>query len=74
VKKSGVAEGGVGTDALDRIVRDILEANPDVIEEIKSGKDAKGKKMKFSQGLVMKETKGQARPDEVAAAIEAALL
>jgi aspartyl-tRNA(Asn)/glutamyl-tRNA(Gln) amidotransferase subunit B len=73
IEKSGVAEGGVESDALNGLVRDILNANPDVVEEIKSGKDTKGKKIKFLQGLVMRETKGQARPDEVAAAIESAL-
>lgn len=73
VKKSGAAEGGVGADALDSFVRAVLEANPDVVEEIKSGKDTKGKKLKFLQGLVMKETKGQARPDEISAIIESAL-
>ena len=73
VKKSGVAEGEVGTDALSRIVHTVLEANPDVVDEIKSGKDTKGKKIKFLQGLVMRETKGQARPGEAAAAIDLAL-
>jgi len=73
MKKSGVAEGGVASDALAKLVRGTLDANPDVIDEIKSGKDAKGKKIKFLQGLIMRETKGQARPDEVIAAIEEAL-
>jgi aspartyl-tRNA(Asn)/glutamyl-tRNA(Gln) amidotransferase subunit B len=73
MKKSGATEGEVGADALSRLVRGILEANVDVVEEIKSGKDTKGKKIKFLQGLVMRETKGQARPDEVAAALESAL-
>jgi len=71
--KSGVAEGGVGKDALGHIVRTVLEANPDVVEEIKSGKDIKGKKIKFLQGLVMRETKGQARPDEAVAAVESGI-
>ena len=73
VKKSGASEEEVETDALFGFVRAILEANPDVVEDIKSGKDTKGKKVKFLQGLVMRETKGQARPDEVAAAVESAL-
>jgi aspartyl-tRNA(Asn)/glutamyl-tRNA(Gln) amidotransferase subunit B len=73
LEKSGAAEGGVGTDKLGDLVRAVLEANPDVVDEIKSGKDTKGKKMKFLQGLVMRESKGQARPDEAAAAIESAL-
>lgn len=73
MRKSGATEGGVGGDTLSQLVHDTLAANPDVIEEIRSGKDTKGKKMKFLQGLIMRETKGQARPDEVTTAIEAAL-
>jgi aspartyl-tRNA(Asn)/glutamyl-tRNA(Gln) amidotransferase subunit B len=73
VKKSGAAEGGVNADALGGLVRATLEANSDVVEEIRSGKDTKGKKVKFLQGLIMRETKGQARPDEVAAAIDAVI-
>jgi aspartyl-tRNA(Asn)/glutamyl-tRNA(Gln) amidotransferase subunit B len=73
MEKSGATEGGVGSDALAAAVREILNANPDVLEEIRAGKDAKGKKIKFLQGLIMRETKGQARPDEVTSAIEAAL-
>ncbi len=65
MKALGITEGGVGGDALTGTIQAILQANPDVVEEIKSGKDTKGKKMKFLQGLVMKETKGQARPQEV---------
>ncbi|MDR3231206.1 MAG: Asp-tRNA(Asn)/Glu-tRNA(Gln) amidotransferase subunit GatB [Synergistaceae bacterium] len=73
MKKGGVAEGGVGEGALAKLVAGTLAANPDVVDEIKAGKDVKGKKIKFLQGLIMRETKGQARPDEVTAAIEAAL-
>ncbi len=73
VKALGITEGGVGGDALTAAVSAVIQANPDVIEEIKSGKDTKGKKMKFLQGLVMKETKGQARPQEVAEALTKAL-
>ncbi|MCL2010043.1 MAG: Asp-tRNA(Asn)/Glu-tRNA(Gln) amidotransferase subunit GatB [Synergistaceae bacterium] len=76
LKKSGAAEGEVGADALGELVRATLAANPDVVEEIKSDKldkNTKGKKIKFLQGLVMKETRGQARPDEVSKIIESAL-
>ena len=65
MKALGITEGGVGGDALTGTIQAILKANPDVVEEIKSGKDTKSKKMKFLQGLVMKKTKGQARPQEV---------
>ncbi|GHS87284.1 aspartyl/glutamyl-tRNA(Asn/Gln) amidotransferase subunit B [Synergistales bacterium] len=73
IKKTGAVEGGVGADALTALVKSTLAANADVVEEIKSGKDTKGKKIKFLQGLIMREAKGQAKPDEVEAAIEAAL-
>ncbi|GHS98205.1 aspartyl/glutamyl-tRNA(Asn/Gln) amidotransferase subunit B [Synergistales bacterium] len=73
IKKTGAVEGGVGAGALLVLVKSILAANPDVVEEIKSGKDTKGKKVKFLQGLIMREAKGQAKPDEAASAIEAAL-
>jgi aspartyl-tRNA(Asn)/glutamyl-tRNA(Gln) amidotransferase subunit B len=73
LKKSGAPEGGLGADALEELVRAILAENPNVVGEIKAGKDVKGKKVKFLQGLVMRETKGQARPEEAVSAIEAAL-
>jgi aspartyl-tRNA(Asn)/glutamyl-tRNA(Gln) amidotransferase subunit B len=73
VKKSGAVEGGVDAGALENLVRATLAANPGMVDEIRSGKDTKGKKVKFLQGLIMRETKGQARPDEVAAAIESAV-
>lgn len=73
IKALGITEGGVAGNALTDIIKAVISANPDVLEEIKSGKDKKGKKLKFLQGLVMKETKGQARPQEVAQAIEEAI-
>ena len=73
VAKLGITEGGVAGNALNDIIQAVIKANPDVLEEIKSGKDTKGKKLKFLQGLVMKETKGQAKPQEVAVAIAEAV-
>ncbi len=73
VKALGITEGGVAGNALADIVASVIAANPDVLDEIKSGKDKKGKKLKFLQGLVMKETKGQAKPQEVAEAIAEAV-
>ncbi|MBR0279577.1 MAG: Asp-tRNA(Asn)/Glu-tRNA(Gln) amidotransferase subunit GatB [Synergistaceae bacterium] len=73
VKALGITEGGIAGNALADIVASVIAANPDVLEEIKSGKDKKGKKLKFLQGLVMKETKGQAKPQEVAEAIAEAV-
>ncbi|MBQ7733316.1 MAG: Asp-tRNA(Asn)/Glu-tRNA(Gln) amidotransferase subunit GatB [Synergistaceae bacterium] len=73
VQKLGITEGGVAGSALDEIIKSVLAANPDVLNEIKSGLDKKGKKLKFLQGLVMKESKGQAKPQEVAEAIAQAV-
>ncbi len=73
VKALGITEGGIAGNALNDIIAAVISANPDVLEEIKSGRDKKGKKLKFLQGLVMKETKGQAKPQEVAEAIAEAV-
>lgn len=73
VKALGITEGGVAGNALNDIITSVIAANPDVLEEIRSGRDKKGKKLKFLQGLVMKETKGQAKPQEVAEAIAEAV-
>jgi len=73
ISKLGITEGGVAGSALNDIIQAVLKANPDVLEIIKSGEDKKGKKLKFLQGLVMKETKGQAKPQEVAEELEKAI-
>ena len=73
VSKLGIVEGGVAGSALTDIIQSVIKANPDVLAEIQSGQDKKGKKLKFLQGLVMKETKGQAKPQEVIAEIEKAV-
>ncbi|MBQ7594866.1 MAG: Asp-tRNA(Asn)/Glu-tRNA(Gln) amidotransferase subunit GatB [Synergistaceae bacterium] len=73
IKHLGITEGGIAGNALSEIIASVIAANPDVLEEIKSGKDKKGKKLKFLQGLVMKETKGQAKPQEVAEAVAEAV-
>lgn len=73
VSKLGITEGGIAGNALQDIIASVIAANPDVLEVIRSGKDTKGKKLKFLQGLVMKESKGQARPQEVAEAIAEAV-
>lgn len=62
----GISEGGIAGDRLEEIVKSVLEQNEDVLDIIRSGKDKKGKKLKFLQGLVMRQTRGQAKPDEVA--------
>ena len=44
VKACGVTEGGVVGDALSGTIRSVLEANADVVAEIRSGGDPKNKK------------------------------
>lgn len=69
-QKAGATLGKVGGDELLEKVKAILDQNQDVVEVIRAGEDKKDKKRKFLQGLVMRETKGQASPQEVAALID----
>ncbi|MFM7323090.1 MAG: Asp-tRNA(Asn)/Glu-tRNA(Gln) amidotransferase subunit GatB [Armatimonadota bacterium] len=60
-----IAEKGikvVDAGAVQGIVDAVLAANPDVVAKIRAGQD---KAMGFLVGQVMKEAKGQARPDDV---------
>ena len=52
-------------EALSALIRQVLEGQQEVLEEIRSGKDKKGAKLKFLQGLVMRAARGQADPQEV---------
>ena len=70
IKASGASVGRVEGGALEQIVRKIIDGQPEVAETIRSGEDKKGGKMKFLQGLVMRETRGSANPAEVAQLIE----
>ena len=69
IKRCGATGCRLAGDALDDVIKKILDAQPDVVETIKSGQDKKGAKAKFLQGLVMKETRGQADPVEVSKAL-----
>ena len=66
MKICGVEEGGISGSDLEKMIRNILVNNTDVVETIKSGQDKKGKKQKFLQGLIMKEARGQTDPREAA--------
>ena len=60
-----VAEKGLkvtGADEVAGIVTKVIAANPDVVAKIKAGAD---KSIGFLVGQVMKEARGQARPDDV---------
>ncbi|MDR3332809.1 MAG: Asp-tRNA(Asn)/Glu-tRNA(Gln) amidotransferase subunit GatB [Synergistaceae bacterium] len=69
IKRSGASSSRLTGDALNEVVSKVASANPDVVEVIKSGQDKKGGKLKFLQGLVMKETRGQADAGEAMAAL-----
>jgi aspartyl-tRNA(Asn)/glutamyl-tRNA(Gln) amidotransferase subunit B len=47
------------TSSLEPIVRRVIAAHPDIIAEIRAGKD---RKFQFLVGQVMKETKGKGDP------------
>jgi aspartyl-tRNA(Asn)/glutamyl-tRNA(Gln) amidotransferase subunit B len=58
------------TSSLEPIVRRIVDANPDIIAEIRGGKD---RKFQFLVGQVMKETKGKGDPKIVTDLMKAAI-
>jgi len=58
------------TSSLDPIVQRVLAANPEVVAEIKAGKD---RKFQFLVGQVMKETKGKGDPKLVTDLMRAAI-
>ena len=58
------------TSSLGPIVRRVVAANPDIIAEIKAGKD---RKFQFLVGQVMKETKGKGDPKIVTDLMKAAI-
>jgi aspartyl-tRNA(Asn)/glutamyl-tRNA(Gln) amidotransferase subunit B len=58
------------TSSLDPIVQRVLASHPDIIAEIKAGKD---RKFQFLVGQVMKETKGKGDPKIVTDLIKAAI-
>lgn len=49
-------------DAIRRVVEEVLQKNPAVVDDYRSGKE---KALGFLVGQVMKETRGQAKPDLV---------
>ncbi|MGC9489844.1 MAG: Asp-tRNA(Asn)/Glu-tRNA(Gln) amidotransferase subunit GatB [Thermovirgaceae bacterium] len=70
VESLGLTEGAASGETLNTIIQGVLENEQEVIEEIRSGKDPKGKKLKYLFGLVMRETRGQADPSEVRKTLE----
>ena len=58
------------TSSLEPIVRKVVEAHPDVVAEIRAGKD---RKFQFLVGQVMKETKGKGDPKLITELLKAAI-
>jgi aspartyl-tRNA(Asn)/glutamyl-tRNA(Gln) amidotransferase subunit B len=69
VTERGLAQIGAG-DALTALAREVVAANPKVVQDYRSGKATA---IKFLVGQVMKATKGQANPQAAQAALEQAL-
>ncbi|WP_367340167.1 Asp-tRNA(Asn)/Glu-tRNA(Gln) amidotransferase subunit GatB [Aminivibrio sp.] len=67
---AGASPGGLSAEDVEKMVDRVLLANGDVVEEIRSGRDPKGKKIKFLTGLVMKEARGQADAAAVSGILE----
>lgn len=65
VKKCGISGGRITGGALDAVIKKVFDAEPAAVEMIRSGQDKKGGKVKFLQGLVMRESRGNADPREV---------
>lgn len=73
IKKCGISEGRLAGEALTAIISKIFDSEPDTVDMIKSGQDKKGAKVKYLQGLVMRETRGSADPAEVASTVRSLL-
>ena len=58
---------------MEALGRRVLEENSDVVAEILGGKDVKGKKMKYLEGLMMRAIRGQGTPDAVRGTLSALL-
>lgn len=73
IKKCGVSGGRLTGEALTAVVQKIFDAEPDAVLTIKNGQDKKGAKLKYLQGLVMREARGSADPAEAAEAVRSLL-
>ena len=73
LKKCGASGGRLTGDALEEVVKKIFGEEPTAVETIRSGQDKKGAKVKFLQGLVMREARGAADPAEVAVLVRTLL-
>lgn len=69
VKQCGAGGSKLTEEALNALISKIMEGQSEVVETIRTGQDAKGTKVKFLQGLIMKETRGQVNPKEASEAL-----
>lgn len=73
MKKCGASGGRITADALKAVVEKVFASQPEAVDTIRKGADKKGAKLKFLQGLVMRETRGNANPAEAAEIISSLL-
>lgn len=73
VKKCGVSGGRLTGEALRAVILKIFDSEPETVATINNGLDRKGAKVKYLQGLVMKEARGSADPAEVLDAVTSLL-
>lgn len=73
IKECGVSAGKVTGQYLEEVIRKVFESEKEAVETVRAGNDRKGAKVKFLQGLVMRETRGSADPAEVAALVNSML-
>jgi aspartyl-tRNA(Asn)/glutamyl-tRNA(Gln) amidotransferase subunit B len=73
IKACGVSCGKITGPALEEIIKKVFAGEPEAVETVRAGNDKKGAKVKFLQGLVMRETRGSADPAEVASLVNSML-
>ena len=73
LKKCGASGGRLTGASLEEVIKKIFDAEPSAVETVRSGQDKKGAKVKFLQGLVMREARGAADPAEVASLVRTLL-
>lgn len=70
IREIGAPSGKLTGEELRVLILRVMERENAAVEEVRAGKDAKGKKKGFLCGQVMREARGQADPAEVAGALE----
>ena len=73
LEKCGASGGRLTGASLEEVIKKIFDAEPSAVEAVRSGQDKKGAKVKFLQGLVMREARGAADPAEVAVLVRTLL-